>query len=84
MARDIDYAAAAVKRSIEGKFGRQAELAELDVTAGEKTIIVSHGEHRGEGTRDNLLADVREATSYEHLWELWDRRVRPQAQEVRQ
>ena len=76
MARDIDYAATAVKKSIVEKFGRHNQLDELEVSAGEKTINVIHGPHRSEGTRDNLLADVRQAGNYEQLWEMWDRRVR--------
>ncbi len=82
MARDIDYAATAVKKSIVEKFGRQNELEQLEVSAGENTIHVIHGAHRSEGTRDNLLADVRQAGNYEQLWEIWDRRFRPQSQQV--
>lgn len=82
MARDIDYAAIAVRKSIVEKFGRQNPLEDLEVSAGEKTIHVIHGAHRSEGTRDNLLADVRQAGNYEQLWEVWDRRVRPSTQQV--
>jgi hypothetical protein len=69
MARDIDYAATAVKTAIVEKFGRKTELAELDVTAGERTILVQHAGRTAEGSRDDLLAAVRAADSYESLWE---------------
>ena len=68
MPRDIDYAATAVKTAITEKFGRQADLQDLDVTAGERTIAIRDGQHSAEGTRDNLLAAVRAADSYASLW----------------
>ena len=68
MARDIDYAAIAVKTAIVEKFGRKADLQNLAVTANEKTITVRDGEHTAEGTRDDLLASVRAAESYAQLW----------------
>ena len=71
VARDIDYAAVAVKTAIAEKFGRQNELQDLNVTAGEKTIVVEHNGQTIEGTRDDLLAAVRKAETYA---ELWDRR----------
>ncbi|MBN2215863.1 MAG: hypothetical protein JW719_00665 [Pirellulales bacterium] len=67
--RDIDYAAAAVKRAIEEKFSN-AELESLQVMAGERTIYVEHQGRSAEGTRDDLLADVRKATDYDHLWKV--------------
>jgi hypothetical protein len=70
MARDIDYAAIAVKNAIAEKFGRKADIEPLEVTAGERTIVVRHDDRSGEGTRDHLLAAVRSAGSYEELWEL--------------
>ncbi len=69
MARDIEYAAIAVKTAIVEKFGRKAELANLTVTANEKTISVRDGDFVAEGTRDRLLAGVRQADSYEELWQ---------------
>lgn len=70
MARDIDYAAAAVKAAIVEKFGRTNELRELKVTPHENTITVQDGGQRLEGTRDQLLAALRKADSYERLWEM--------------
>ena len=69
MARDIDYAAIAVKKAIVEKFGRKAALDDLAVTAKEKTILVRDGDRAGEGSRDRLLAGVREADTYLELWE---------------
>jgi hypothetical protein len=68
MARDIDYAAIAVNKAIVEKFGRTNELANLEVTANEKTITVRHADQVAEGTRDDLLAAVRAADSYAQLW----------------
>jgi hypothetical protein len=70
MARDIDYAAIAVRTAIVEKFGRQNDLQALEVTANDASISVVDGENSGEGTRDNLLAAVRAADSYPKLWEL--------------
>ena len=70
MARDIDYAAIAVRTAIVEKFGRQNELQALEVTANDSSISVVDGESSGEGTRDNLLAAVRAAESYAKLWEI--------------
>ena len=70
MARDIDYAATAVKTAIMEKFGRKNELQELEVVAKEKTISVQHADRAAEGTRDNLLAAVRAAEDYEMLWQV--------------
>ena len=69
MARDIDYAATAVKTAIEEKFGVKNDLQDLSVNAQEKTIIVRDGERKLEGTRDNLLSAVRKSDSYEELWQ---------------
>ena len=68
IARDIDYAATAVKVAIEEKFGRKNDLQNLTVTAKERTIAVCDGQLRLEGTRDNLLAALRRAESYEDFW----------------
>jgi hypothetical protein len=67
MLRDIDYGALAVRKQIEEKFGRQDDLADLEVRAEETTILVEHGKRRLVGTRDNLLAALRKATTYEEF-----------------
>jgi hypothetical protein len=69
MPRDIDYAAIAVRNAIAEKFGRTNELQDLDVAAGERTIVVRHANQAAEGTRDDLLAAVRGAATYDALWE---------------
>jgi hypothetical protein len=69
MARDIDYAAIAVKTAIVEKFGRNSELQNLEVTANERTITVRDAALVAEGTRDDLLAAVRAADSYTGLWD---------------
>lgn len=71
MLRDIDYAATAVKKAIVEKFGRQNPTDNLQVTANEKTITVQDGPRVAEDTRDNLLAGLRKAASYEQFWELF-------------
>ena len=71
MARDIDYAATAVRTAIVEKFGRANALDDLQVTAGEKTIRVVHGKRVAEGTRDDLLAALRKADTYENLWQVF-------------
>jgi hypothetical protein len=71
MLRDIDYAATAVRTAIVEKFGRQHDLQDLRVTAGDKTISVDHQGHLAEGTRDALLAAVRKADSFAQLWEVF-------------
>lgn len=68
MERDIDYAAVAVKNAILEKFGRQADLEGLAVTAGDRTIELRHGDRAVADTRDELLATIRRAASYEELW----------------
>lgn len=70
MARDIDYAAIAVNNALVQKFGRQSNLKDLQVTANERTITLRHGERSGEGSRDDLLAAIRAAESYDQLWDL--------------
>jgi hypothetical protein len=74
MARDIDYAAIAVQKAIVEKFGRYADLQHLAVAAGEKAISLRDPElglTRGaSGSRDDLLAAIRAAESYENLWQL--------------
>lgn len=70
MARDIDYAAIAVRRAILEKFGRQSNLENVEVIANERTISIRDGAHAVDGTRDELLAAVRAAASYPNLWEI--------------
>lgn len=69
MARDIDYAAIAVRTAIVEKFGRLSDLQNVEVTANDRTISVHDGARTAEGTRDDLLAAVRAADSYDKLWE---------------
>lgn len=76
MARDIDYAATAVKTAIVEKFGRKNELQELEVVANDRTITVQHADRAAEGTRDNLLAAVRAAENYEMLWQVLPNQVK--------
>jgi hypothetical protein len=70
MARDIDYAAIAVQTAIVEKFGRHSDLQNVRVTANDTTISVEDGAQTAEGTRDDLLAAVRAAESYDKLWEI--------------
>jgi hypothetical protein len=66
--RDIDYAAVAVKKAIVEKF-RDVDVEEsLQVMAGQRTIFIEDNGRTAEGTRDDLLAAVRKATSYADLW----------------
>ena len=67
--RDIDYAAAAVKKAMTEKFN-DVDLESLQVMAGHRTIYVEHDGHNAEGTRDDLLADIRKAADYADLWEV--------------
>lgn len=71
MLRDIDYAAVAVKNALLEKFGRKNSLEDLSVVAGEKTISVRDGQRHAEETRDNLLAGLRKADSYDSFWEIF-------------
>jgi hypothetical protein len=70
MLRDIDYAAVAVKTAIVEKFGREAALEDLQVTAHERTISVCQGPHTAEGTRDRLLTALHKARSYGQFWQI--------------
>jgi hypothetical protein len=65
----IDYAAAAVKKAMTEKFN-DVDLETLQVMAGQRTIYVEHDGHNAEGTRDDLLADIRKAADYADLWEI--------------
>jgi hypothetical protein len=71
MPRDIDYAAKAVKTALVEKFGAKNDLSGLYVLAGERTISVRDGTAAAEGTRDDLLAGIRDADSYADFWERW-------------
>jgi hypothetical protein len=68
--QDIDYAAVAVKAAIVEKFGRDAALDDLTLVAKDRTISIKHGRKQAEGSRDNLLAAVRKADSYESFWQV--------------
>jgi hypothetical protein len=73
MARDgdIDYAAVAVTKAIMEKFKDTApEPENLQVVAGERTIYIHHVGRSAEGTRDDLIATIRKATSYTNFWEV--------------
>jgi hypothetical protein len=69
MARDIDYAAIAVRKAIVEKFYTNP-LQDLQAIAGDRTIALQHEGRNAEGTRDDLLAAVRKSTSYDNLWEV--------------
>jgi hypothetical protein len=75
--RDIDYAASAVRSALEEKFGRKTSLTDLEVTAGDRTILVVDGSHEIEGTRDQLLAAIRKAEDYSDIWQLLPSNVTP-------
>jgi hypothetical protein len=68
--RDIDYAANAVRKAVEEKFGFKVSLKDLQVAAHERTISVIDGPHEIEGTRDDLLAAIRKADSYADVWRM--------------
>ena len=69
MARDIDYAATAVQTALVDKYGRKNALEDLRVIANERTIAIQHAGRVAEGTRDDLLAAVRKADSYDDFWQ---------------
>ena len=64
MMRDIDYAALTVRNQISEKFGRQVDLAQLEVQAGENSIFITDGDLHISGSRDDLLAALRDAKTY--------------------
>jgi len=68
--QDIDYATVAVKTAIVEKFGREAALDDLTLVAKDRTISIKHDRKQAEGSRDNLLAAVRKADSYESFWQV--------------
>lgn len=67
--RDIDYAALAVENAIRERFGRQNDLADLKVTAGETTLSVTDGGQSIDGSRDQLLARLRRSDTYADFWQ---------------
>jgi hypothetical protein len=69
MARDIDYAAIAVKNALVEKYARGNDLQDLEVIALDRTIVIQHAGRKAEGTRHDLLSAIRNADSYERLWE---------------
>jgi hypothetical protein len=68
VARDIDYAATAVKKAVVEKYGKAIDLNDLDVIANERTISVRHEGRAADGTRPDLLAAVRDADDYAGMW----------------
>jgi hypothetical protein len=70
MADPTDYQAVAVKRAVVEKFGRQNELQDFHAISTDRTIALRDGDRVAKGTRDDLLAAVRKATSYDDLWEV--------------
>jgi hypothetical protein len=75
MARDIDYATVTVRKAIVEKF-RTTPLDDLQTIAGDTKISIEHAGRKAEGSRDDLLAAVRKATSYDNLWEVLEREGR--------
>ncbi len=69
MSRDIDYAAKAVQTAVTEKFGRKNDLTEFVARANDNSISIQHGERIAEGTRDRLLAILRDSPDYETLWD---------------
>ncbi len=76
MQRDIDYAAVAVKTAITEKFGMNNDLHQLEVRANDRTISIEIDKHIAEGTRDDLLAALRKAATYDNFWEVLAREGR--------
>lgn len=70
--RDIDYAAVTVKKGIIEKF-KDTALGDLQTVAGERTISIHHAGRNAEGSRSDLLNAVREAGSYDELWDVLER-----------
>lgn len=74
MARDIDYAAAAVNRAVNRavveKFGRTNDLQHVKITAKESTIAVCDNTYAVEATRHDLMDALRDCTSYPDFWRL--------------
>ncbi|MGD9644810.1 MAG: hypothetical protein AB7U73_03800 [Pirellulales bacterium] len=68
MLRDIDYAAATVRKQISEKFGHKLDLTQLEVHAGEHAIFITDGDLHISGSRDDLLAALRDAKSYSDFY----------------
>jgi hypothetical protein len=71
MVPPIDYPANAVKKAILDKFfPGQADSVTLEAISEGKIIHLKHENRTADGTRDDILAAVRAATSYTNLWEI--------------
>jgi len=71
MSPPIDYQANAVKKAIVDKFfPGQGDSAELEAVSSGRIISLKDDKHSAQGTRDDILAAVRAATSYSNLWEI--------------
>jgi len=73
MGRDIDHAAVAVRAALVEKFSRQNDLEKLEVSAGDKMIVVRDADQVAEGSRDDLLAALRKAQTYAEFWQVSSR-----------
>ncbi len=73
MLRDIDFAAVAVRKAIRGKgFERQTRPSRRWMSSREsEPSPCGDGDRLAEGTRDALLAGIRDAGSYDELWQRW-------------
>jgi hypothetical protein len=69
MASDLEHAAIAVRRAIVEKFWK-SPTEDLQVTAADRFLSIQHEGNRALGTRDDLLASLRKATSLENFWEV--------------
>lgn len=69
MQRDIDYAAAAVRRAILERFPDETSAETLTVQALDDTILVEDRGMRAEGTRDELITRIRKVPTLDKFWE---------------
>lgn len=77
MQRDIDYAAAAVRRAILERFPEETSEETLAVHALEATILIEDRGMRAEGTRDELITRIRKVPTLDKFWEGFpQRRIR--------
>lgn len=67
--RDTDYAAVAITAAITEKFGHKTDISGLRTLAKDKTILLEDGARAIEGTRDQLLAGIRKAVTYDEVWQ---------------
>lgn len=74
MQRDIDYAAAAVRRAILERFPSETSDESLVVTAQDATILVEDRGMRAEGTRDELITRIRKVETLDKFWEGYPQR----------